>query len=64
MDGGRQVEPTQGRGGRTAGGMDGRREGGKGDIMPCYVRTGEIVAVYNPETTELVDRHYNLIVAT
>lgn len=29
-----------------------------------YVRTGEIVAVYNPETTELVDRHYNLTVAT
>ena len=37
MDGGRQVEPTQAGGGRTAGGMDGRREGGKGNIMPCYV---------------------------
>ena len=37
MGGGRQVEPTQAGDGRTAGGMDGRREGGKGNIMPCYV---------------------------
>ena len=29
-----------------------------------YVRTGEAVATYNPETTELIDNRFNLTVAT
>ena len=35
----------------------------KGNAL-IYVRTGEAVATYNPETTELIDNRFNLTVAT